>query len=125
MTSEQRLALFERDINIVMSTPDGILIFSQKGESENFVQFNQRLDEALYCEVTCRKWGGNLEPLDRGRLKQLVSFGYAIPKPKEKENASKHFEGSPREMADEVEKIFREVFELAEDYDVMSSGVFQ
>ena len=125
MTPEQRLALFHRDLNIVMSTPDGILIFSQKGESENFVQFNQRLDESLYCEATCRKWGGSLAPLDSKQRTRLAALGYELPKPKEKENARKHFDGSPRELAEQVEKIFREVFELPEDYDVMSSGIFQ
>ena len=125
MTPDQRLSLFEREINIVMSTPDGILIFSQKGESENFVQFNQRLDEPLYCEATTRQWGGNLKPLEPKQRTRLSGLGYKLPKPKEKENARKHFEGSPRELAEQVEKIFRDVFELPEDYDVMSSGVFQ
>lgn len=125
MTPEQRLALFTSDINIVMNTPDGILIFSQKGESENFVQFNQRLDELLYCEATTRQWGGALPPLDKKARAKLSTLGYELPKPKEKENASKHFEGSPRELAGEVERIFLEIFELPEDYDVMSSGVFE
>lgn len=125
MTPEQRIELYNRDINIVMSTPDSILIFSQKGVDENFVQFNQAVDQPLYCEVTVRNWGGELAPLEPAALAQLSYFGYALPEPKERENASKYFEGAPREMAEEVEKIFREVFELAEDYDVMSSGVFQ
>ena len=125
MTLEQRLVLFIRDLNIVMSTPDSILIFSQKGEDENFVQFNQRIDQPLYCEVTTRNWGGTLAPLEPVALAQLSFLGYALPEPNERDNASKYFNGAPRELAEEVEKIFREVFELAEDYDVMSSGVFQ
>jgi len=125
MTPEQRLALFEREINIVMSTPNSILIFSGKGADENFVQFNQRLDEALYCEATTRQWGGALAPLDKKARAKLSALGYELPKPKEKENARKHFEGSPRELAEQVERIFRDVFELAEDFDVISSGVFQ
>ena len=125
MTPEQRLALFNRDLNIVMSTPDSILIFSQKGVSENYAQFNQRVYQLLYCEVTTRNWGGALPPLSKKARGQLASFGYELPKPKKLDNAKKYFNGSPRELAEEVEKIFREVFELPEDYDVMSSSVFQ
>jgi hypothetical protein len=125
MTPEQRLSLYERDLNSVMATPDGLLVFSQKGADENFVQFNQTKDEPLYVEVTSRNWGGKQPPLDAAQLAQLAYFGYAVPQPNEQENAGKKFNGSAREMAEEVEKIFREVFGLAEDYDVVSSGVYQ
>ena len=125
MTPEQRLYLFNRDLNLVMSTPDSILIFTQKGADENFVQFNQRIDQPLYCEVTTRNWGGELAPLEPEALAQLSFLGYALPEPDERENASKYFNGAPRELGEEVEKIFHEVFELPEDYEVMSSGVFQ
>ncbi len=76
-------------------------------------------------QVTSRNWGGKLPLLDAVQLAQLSYFGYAIPKPNEEENASKSFNGSAREMAEEIEKIFHEVFGLTENYDVLSSGVFQ
>lgn len=125
MTPQQRLALYTRDLNIVISTPDSILIFTQKGVAENYVQFNQRVGEPLHCESTTRNWNGELPPLGRSARARLAGLGYELPKPKEKENASKKFDGAPRDLALEVEKIFREVFELPEDYEVMSSGVFQ
>jgi hypothetical protein len=125
MTLAERLDLFERDLYAVRDSPDGMLIFNVAGDEDSYLQFSQRAGEPLYCEVSNRSEGWNSHSLNSPQRNRLIALGYAIPSPHHQANPNKNYDGTAKDLATEVEEIFRQVFGMGEQFDVVSSGVLQ
>ena len=123
MTPDERLALYARDLAALVSAGDGFVIFNPPHDEDTYVQFSPRGDETLFCEVSNRSEGWNAHSLDTAQIAELRALGYDIPSPHHQANPNKEFRGDTADLAQEVERIFRNVFRSPEDYSVVSSGV--
>ena len=125
MTGNDRLALFTRELHALLVTerPDAMLMFNPPHDEDTFVQFSRRADESLFCEVSNKSEGWNSHSMAREQTALLTALGYTIPSPHHQSNPNKNYSGSAEALALEIEKIFRTVFGLGEEYSVESSGV--
>ncbi len=123
MTAEQRLALYIRDLDALARSDDGFVIFNPPHDEDTYAQFSHRADEPIFCEVSNRSEGWNAHSLDAAQIAELRALGYEIPSPHHQANPNKEFSGDVKTLAQEVERIFRNVFREPEDYSVVSKGV--
>ncbi|MBI3538528.1 MAG: hypothetical protein HY070_13345 [Chloroflexi bacterium] len=70
-----------------------------------------------------RSEGWNAHSLDFAQVNELRALGYEIPSPHHQANPHKTFSSDIGILAEEVEQIFRQVFNATEFYEVVSSGV--
>ncbi len=123
MTPDERLALFTRDLDNLTRADDGFVIFNPPHDEDSYVQFSHRAGEPIFCEVSNRSEGWNAHSLDATQIAELRALGYEIPSPHHQANPNKEFSGEMSELAQEVERIFRNVFREPEEYSVVSKGV--
>jgi|GEM_PF-2281941 len=128
MTRAERLALFHRDLTALIQASNGMVIFNLAHDEDSYVQFSREsANEPLLCEVSNRSEGWGSHSLNSAAVASLRALGYEIPSPHHQSTPHKEFakQGDVATLADEVEKIFRDVFRAAEDYEVVSNGVEQ
>ncbi|MBI5302469.1 MAG: hypothetical protein HY868_10050 [Chloroflexi bacterium] len=124
MTHEERIAIITRDLNALRQAQDAIVIFNLAHDEDSFAQFScTRPGEPLLCEVSNRSEGWNTHSLDAEQVAALRALGYEIPSPHHQSNPHKEFTGDVAMLAQEVERIFRDVFRAGDEYDMISSGV--
>ncbi len=123
MTSAERLVLFTRDLDALKRADDGFVIFNPPHDEDTYAQFSHRAGEPIFCEVSNRSEGWNAHSLDAAQIAALRALGYEIPSPHHQANPNKEFSGNSDALAQEVERIFRDVFREPEDYAVVSRGV--
>ncbi len=124
MKFSDRLVLFARDLNALIQSSSTMLIFNHIADEDTYVQISHVQGEPLLVEVSNKSEGWGSHSLDHAQVEKLRTLGYEIPSPHHQSNPHKEYDGSAEELAREVETIFREVFRLADDYAVESSGVF-
>ncbi len=123
MTRDERIAFFTRDLEALARADDGFVIFNPPHDEDTYAQFSHRAGEPVFCEVSNRSEGWNAHSLDSAQIAELRALGYEIPSPHHQANPHKDFAGEAGALAQEVERIFRNVFREPEDYAVVSSGV--
>lgn len=126
MTRAERISLFKRDLNALMQASNGMVIFNLAHDEDSYVQFSrENADEPILCEVSNRSEGWGSHSLNSTAVASLRALGYEIPSPHHQSTPHKEFaaQGDVAALADEVEKIFRDVFRAVEDYEVVSNGV--
>ncbi len=124
MTHDERLALFQRDLEALLREDDAMVIFNLAGDEDSFVQYSHRAaGEPLLCEVSNRSEGSNAHSLDPEQVAALTARGYQIPSPHHQANPHKESAATAAALAEESEQLFRRVFRAPEDYAVESSGV--
>jgi hypothetical protein len=124
MIRDERIALYRRDLDALMPEADAMVIFNLAHDEDTFAQFSHsQAGDPLLCEVSNRSEGWNAHSLDARQVAVLRTLGYEIPSPHHQSNPHKQYSGDSRQLAEEIEQIFREVFGTAEDYEVESSGV--
>lgn len=124
MTRDERVAIFTRDLTALTQADDAIVIFNLAHDEDTFAQFShQRAGEPLLCEVSNRSEGWNTHSLDTDQVTVLRSLGYEIPSPHHQSNPHKDYAGDAVALADELERIFIQVFRAPAEYEVVSSGV--
>jgi T3SS (YopN, CesT) and YbjN peptide-binding chaperone 3 len=124
MTRDERIAIFKRDLDALLQADDAMVIFNLAHDEDTFAQFShQRAGEPLLCEVSNRSEGWNTHSLDADQVTVLRSLGYEIPSPHHQSNPHKESSGDAAALADEVERIFIQVFRAPAEYEVVSSGV--
>ncbi len=125
MTHDERIALFKNDLEALMKEDDAMVIFNLAHDEDTFAQFShQKAGEPLFCEVSNRSEGWDSHSLDVDQVAALLALGYDIPSPHHQANPHKQYAGDLGELAEQVEHIFTLVFNVPQDYDVVSSGVF-
>lgn len=124
MTRDERIAIFTRDLTALAQTDDAMAIFNLAHDEDTFAQFSHaRAGEPLLCEVSNRSEGWNTHSLDAEQVAALRALGYEIPSPHHQSNPHKEYTGDGGALAEEVERIFVEVFRAPAEYEVVSSGV--
>ena len=124
MTRDERLAIFTRELTALMQESDAMVIVNLAHDEDTFAQFSHaRAGEPLLCEVSNRSEGWNAHSLDTDQVTVLRSLGYEIPSPHHQSNPHKEYVGDVGTLADEVERIFIQVFRAPDDYEIVSSGV--
>lgn len=124
MTSAERIAIFLRDLTALMNENDAMVILNLAHDEDTFVQFSHaRAGEPLLCEVSNRSEGWNAHSLDAEQVAALRALDYEIPSPHHQSNPHKEYAGDLGALANEVEQVFRMVFRVPADYEVVSSGV--
>jgi hypothetical protein len=124
MNREERINLFTRDLNALIQENDAMVIFNLEHDEDTFAQFSHsRAGEPLLCEVSNRSEGWNAHSLDSEQTTALRNFGYEIPSPHHQSNPHKEYAGEVAGLAQEIEQVFVQVFHVADDYSVVSSGV--
>ncbi len=123
MTHDERIAFFTGDLEALARADDGFVIFNPPHDEDTYAQFSHRAGEPVFCEVSNRSEGWNAHSLDSAQIAELRALGYEIPSPHHQANPHKDFAGEAGALAQEVERIFRNVFREPEDYAVVSSGV--
>ncbi len=124
MTPAERISIFKRDLDALIRTDNGFVIFNLAQDEDSYVQFTRDgLKTPLFCEVSNRAEGWNAHSLDSVQVTALRALGYEIASPHHQANPHKEFSGDAATLANEVERIFRDVFRAPADYAVVSSGV--
>jgi len=127
-TPEERRALFIRHLQALWDAPPGsVVVFEIPGRPLAYVQF-ERTPEGLNGEVCSGDWGPprKARPLPPAMLGRLRDMGWRIPPRLRENNPSKTFpEADPAAIAEEVERIFREIFQCPPDYTVRTEGVLR
>ena len=124
MTRDERIAIYTRDLTALTQADDAMVIFNLAHDEDTFAQFShQRAGEPLLCEVSNRSEGWNTHSLDMDQVTVLRSLGYEIPSPHHQSNPHKDYAGDVTALADELERIFIQVFRAPAEYEVVSSGV--
>ncbi|GBD10318.1 hypothetical protein HRbin22_02586 [Candidatus Thermoflexus japonica] len=127
-TREQRLDLFTRCLQELLNAPSGsVVVFEIPGRPLAYVQF-ERTPEGLKGEVCSGDWGPRRKarPLSSAMLDRLRSMGWQIPPRLRETNPSKSFTGgNPSAIAEEIERIFLEVFLCPPGYTVRTEGVLR
>ncbi len=126
MTRDERIALFKRDLQMLMSANEAFVIFNLAHDEDTYIQFtHQEASEPLLCEVSNRSEGWNAHSLDKDQVGELRGLGFEIPSPHHQSNPHKTFSGDAAILAEQIEQIFRNVFRAPENYEIVSSGVEQ
>lgn len=124
MTYDERVALFQRDLQALIDEEDAMVIFNLAGDEDSFVQYSHRAaDEPLLCEVSSRSESSSAPSLAADQIAALTALGYEIPSPPHQANPHKESAAAAESLAEETEQLFRRVFRAPEDYAVESSGV--
>ena len=124
MNHNERISLFKRDLDALMQASNGMVIFNLAHDEDSFVQFSREsANEPLLCEVSNRAEGWGSHSLNNAAVASLRALGYEIPSPHHQSTPHKESSSDAATLAEEVEKIFRDVFRAAEDYEVVSNGV--
>ena len=124
MSPAERIALFTRDLDALMSHNDAMVIVNLAHDEDTFAQFSHaHADEPILCEVSNRSEGWNAHSLDAGQVAALRALGYEIPSPHHQSNPHKEYSGKAEMLAAEIEQVFVKVFRAPENYNVVSSGV--
>ncbi len=124
MTPDNRISLFQHDLDALTREDDAMVIFNLAGDQDSFVQYShQRSNEPLLCEVSNRSEGGSASSLDAQQVAALAALGYEIPSPHHQANPHKESNAGANVLADETEQVFRRVYGAPDDYAVESSGV--
>lgn len=99
--------------------PEGYVILSDPNDLSAYVQIASVEGRPFYWEVSGQPHGETLTPVQQRALRR---YGFAIPSGDD-QNPRQEW---PRARADELpawmERVFREVFNLPDDTDVMLSG---
>jgi hypothetical protein len=123
MTHDERHSLFTNALHELMQKDRAMVIFNLAHDEDSFVQFSHdRSGETLLCEVSNRSEGWNAHSLDPAQVAVLRALGYEIPSPHHQSTPHKEYAGDLDKLADEVEKIFTQVFRAPQEYEVISSG---
>ncbi len=127
-TREQRLDLFTHHLQELLNTPPGsVVVFEIPGRPLAYVQF-ERTPEGLKGEVCSGDWGPRRKarPLSPAMLDRLRAMGWQIPSRLRENNPSKTFTGeNPSAIAEEIERIFLEIFLCPHNYTVRTEGVLR
>lgn len=124
MTRDERIALYQRDLDALMSENEAMVIFNLAHDEDSFAQFSHaRAGDPLLCEVSNRSEGWNAHSLDGQQTAALRALGYEIPSPHHQSNPHKEYAGDTAALAVQVEQVFLQVFHAPADYRVASSGV--
>ncbi|MCL4393374.1 MAG: hypothetical protein M1482_00895 [Chloroflexi bacterium] len=124
MIPAERIAIFQRDLNALMLEDDAMVIFNLAHDEDTFAQLRHaRAGEPLLCEVSNRSEGWNDHSLNAEQTAALRALGYEIPSPHHQANPHKEYAGDMAALAQEIEQVFIQVFHVADDYAVVSSGV--
>ncbi|WP_376788729.1 hypothetical protein [Thermoflexus sp.] len=127
-TREQRLNLFAQYLQELRSAPPGsVVVFEIPGRPLAYVQF-ERTPEGLKGEVCSGDWGPRRKarPLSAAMLNRLRAMGWQIPPHLRENNPSKTFtEENLLTIAEEIERIFLEIFLSPHDYTVRTEGVLR
>lgn len=99
--------------------PEGYIIFSDPNDQATYTQFASTEGQPLWWEVTSQPYNQDLTPVQQRALRR---YGFTVPSDP---NQSPHQEW-PRSRVEElpawIERIFRDVFGLPEDYTVALTG---
>ncbi len=127
-TPKTRRDLFLRHLEDLLNAPAGsAVVFEIPSRPLAYVQL-VRTVEGLRGEVCSGDWGPRKKarPLSPAMLDRLQAMGWQIPAHLHENNPSKTFSGYdlPR-IAEEIERIFLEIFLCPPDYTVRTEGVLR
>lgn len=127
-TPEQRKQLFREQLqDLIQSPPGSAVVFEIPGQPLAYVQF-ERTPEGLRGEVCSGDWGPRRKarPLSPAMRERLRAMGWHVPTQLRETNPSKSFTGeNPEAIAEEIERIFLEIFLCPPNYTVRTEGVLR
>jgi len=127
-TPEQRKQLFREQLQSLIQAPPGsALVFEIPGRPLAYVQF-ERTVSGLRGEVCSGDWGPHRKarPLSPAMRERLRAMGWHVPTQLRETNPSKSFTGeNPEAIAEEIERIFLEIFLCPPNYTVRTEGVLR
>ncbi|SNB51473.1 hypothetical protein SAMN02746019_00021500 [Thermoflexus hugenholtzii JAD2] len=125
-TPETRIQMFREQLRALMEAPPGsAVVFEIPGRPLAYVQL-ERTPEGLRGEVCSGDWGPRrrARPLPRAAQERLRGMGWILPPRLREQNPFKPFSpGDPEAIAQEIERIFREIYQCPPDYTVRTEGV--